>query len=198
MFRKRPLEASLRPALVWGTLLALRGLAYPADGQGVDDVASKIESAMSAAPAAVSADATILDYEREAAGDFVVLQQGGNGWWCFPDAPSTPSADPMCFDRTWLTWFYARLAGSEPVVNSPGLAYMLQGGSSASNTDPFATAPAPGEEWIDMPPHLLVLLPGPFEQSTYELDPSSGVPSIAFAGTPYAHLIVPVFAAKSS
>ena len=37
------------------------------------------------------------------------------------------------------------VAGEEPNTQVVGLAYMLQGGSDASNTDPFATEPAEGE-----------------------------------------------------
>ena len=50
----------------------------------------------------------------------------------------------------WLDWLYAFVAGEEPTVTVPGLAYMLQGGSDASNTDPFATEPAAGEEWVSI------------------------------------------------
>jgi len=47
----------------------------------------------------------------------------------------------MCLDATWLKLVYAQFAGEEPNVTVPGIAYMLQGSSDASNTDPMATEP---------------------------------------------------------
>jgi hypothetical protein len=38
-----------------------------------------------------------------------------------------------------------------------GLVYMLQGGSDASNDDPFATAPKPGEKWVTTGPHVMMV-----------------------------------------
>ena len=34
---------------------------------------------------------------------------------------------------------------------------MLQGGSDASNDDPFATTPPPGEPWVATGPHVMVV-----------------------------------------
>ena len=51
--------------------------------------AAKIKSALAAAPAAVSKDATVMDMET-----MKVLRKGTNGWTCMPDGPS-PGTDPM-------------------------------------------------------------------------------------------------------
>ena len=119
---------------------------------------------MRAGPASIAKDATILDWATDANGKFVVLRQGSNGWFCFPDTPGTPTDDPMCADQTWLDWSYAYLAGEAPTVTVPGIAYMLQGDSGASNTDPFATEPAPGQDWVVDGPHLMILMPGDLDQ----------------------------------
>jgi hypothetical protein len=198
MLPKRTLNLALLLVLVAGT--AAFGLARSAPVAGQDDAspaasqdaAAKIESAMSAAPSSVSAEATILDNEPDAAGNFVVLRQGSNGWYCLPDAHGTPGPDPWCFDQTWLDWTYAFMAGEEPNVTVPGLAYMLQGGSEASNTDPFATEPAPGDEWMASPPHVMILLPGRIDQTAFTTDFHSGGPWIMWAGTPYEHIMMPV------
>ena len=71
-----------------------------------------------------------------------------------------------------------------------GLAYMLQGGSDASNTDPFATAPAPGEEWVTSPPHVMILLPGEIDLTAYSTDHAAGGPYVMWAGTPYEHIMM--------
>src|SRR5437773_1039686 len=54
--------------------------------------AEKIRSAMSAGPAVIAKDATIMDMPS-----MKVLRKGTNGWTCIPDGPS-PGVDPMCLD----------------------------------------------------------------------------------------------------
>ena len=101
----------------------------PVASQDDADTAAKIDNAMAAAPSAISENATILDNALADDGTFVVLREGSNGWFCFPDAPGTPGNDPSCNDQTWLDWTYSFYAGEEPSVTVMGLAYMLQGGS---------------------------------------------------------------------
>ncbi|MEZ4562965.1 MAG: hypothetical protein R2853_09525 [Thermomicrobiales bacterium] len=168
------------------------GLTHAAPVASQDDADAKIEQAMSAAPASIGADATIYDLNVDDAGNFIVLREGTNGWSCFPDAPGTPSLDPMCLDQTWMNWLAALIAQKAPDTKVPGLAYMLQGGSDASNTDPYATEPAAGDEWVSSPPHVMLLLPGELDQSVFTTDHASGGPYIMWAGTPYEHIMMPV------
>jgi hypothetical protein len=190
MQRKRTLNAALPLVLAIGTIGI--GLAHsaPVAGQDNADKKAKIENAMSAAPSSVSDEATILDNELDDAGKFVVLREGSNGWFCFPDLPGTPGNDPQCMDQTWLDWNYAFYAGEEPNVTAVGLEYMLQGGSEASNTDPFATEPAAGEAWMTAPPHVMIIMPGDIDQSVFSPDYHSGAPWIMYAGTPYEHIMM--------
>ena len=178
--------------LVAGTVAVGLARSGRVAGQNEADAQTKIEDAMRAAPSSISAEAAILDYEMDAAGHFVVLREGSNGWSCFPDTPGTPSDDPMCLDQTWLDWMDAYMAGKAPETKVPGLAYMLQGGTDASNTDPFATEPAPGEEWVTSPPHVMIILPGKLDQTVFSTDHHAGQPWIMFAGTPYEHIMMPV------
>ena len=178
--------------VVAGTVAFGLASSAPVASQDDADAAARIESAMSAAPSAISKNETILDYELDDAGTFVVLREGSNDWFCFPDIPASPGNDPACYDQTWLDWNYAFVAQEEPNVTVPGLAYMLQGASDASNTDPFATEPAAGEEWVNSGPHLMLLLPGDLDQSAFSTDHHSGEPFIMWAGTPYEHIMVPV------
>lgn len=170
-----------------GTALALQTSATPAV-----TTEQKIATAMAAAPSSISKDATILDWEMDASGNPIVLHQGTNGWTCFPDLAATPSTDPMCLDQTWMAWAQGLATKTAPHVTSLGLAYMLEGGSDASNTDPFATAPQPGETWVNSPPHVMILMPGKLDQSVFGTDPLSGKPWIMWAGTPYEHIMMPV------
>jgi hypothetical protein len=170
--------------VVTGTVAFGLARSAPAAGQDDADVAARIENAMSAAPPAISAAATILDNAFDDGGKFLVLREGSNGWFCFPDIPSSPGNDPQCYDQTWLDWNYAFFAGEEPEVMMPGLAYMLQGGSDASNTDPLATEPAEGEAWVSSPPHVMIVLPGTLDPSVFSTDHHAGGPYIMWAGTP--------------
>jgi len=174
----------VRPGSVAG-----QDAASPASGS---DGEAKIENAMSAAPLSIAENATVLDNELDANGEFVVLREGSNGWFCSPDPTATPTNDPWCYDQTWLDWSYAFLAGEEPTTTVLGLAYMLQGGSDASNTDPFATEPAEGEDWVISPPHVMFLLPGPIDQTVFSVDHEGSGPWVMWAGTPYEHIMMPV------
>ncbi|MCD6060229.1 MAG: hypothetical protein K0S16_540 [Moraxellaceae bacterium] len=132
-----------------------------AEGVVTDD--GKIRNAMSAAPGAISANAGIWDHPAASGELPPVLRPGTNGWTCFPDNPATPGNDPVCLDRQGLEWMNARLARRTPNITGSGLAYMLQGGSEPGNADPFAAQPASGQGWLDLPPHLVLLGPQPWD-----------------------------------
>lgn len=175
--------------LLLGSLVACQPIQPPAQ---IDPMQAKIENAMSAAPPTIAHGATILDWPAEATGDLVMLRQGDNNWTCFTDSPGTPTNDPMCLDQQWMTWLEALMTGKEPEVTTVGIAYMLQGGSDPSNTDPFATEPALGDDWVISAPHIMVVAPGGFDPAAFTTDHLSNEPYIMFEGTPYEHLMVPV------
>ena len=152
----------------------------------------KIENAMSAAPASVSKDATILDWPEKEGGELVELKKGTNDWTCLPDTPSSPGNDPICVDKQAMQWFQAYMTQSSPDLSQAGIAYMLQGGSDASNTDPFAIKPAEGEDWLNAPAHVMVFPVGKLDQAIYGTDPNQGGSWIMWAGTLYEHLMIPV------
>jgi hypothetical protein len=152
----------------------------------------QIANAMSAAPLAIAQEATLIGFPAEEGGDMVVLREGANKWTCYADWPATPGNDPMCLDPTWQAWFAAYATGAEPQVTTLGISYMLAGGTTASNTDPFASGPAAGEEWVTDPPHVMLLMPGGFDPADFTTDHHSGGPYIMWEGTPYEHLMVPV------
>jgi hypothetical protein len=161
-----------------------------------DDASTQaaIENAISAAPPALAENATILGFPAEDGGDMVVLREGTNGWTCIPDWPVSPGNDPMCLDETFAQWNDALAAGTDPELTSVGLAYMLQGGSDPSNTDPFAMEPAEGEDWISTPPHIMIVFPTPLDPELFPTDHSYGGPYVMWAGTPYEHIMMPVAA----
>jgi hypothetical protein len=196
MLRNRTLKVALLFVLGIGTIVVGLARAAPIASQNDADTQAKIANALSAGPSAIADQATILDYEMDDAGQFVVLREGSNDWSCFPDFPGGPIDDPMCLDATWLAWLYAMFTGEEPNVTVPGIAYMLQGSSDASNTDPFATEPAAGEDWVIGPPHLMIIVPEELDQSVFSTDHASGGAWIMFPGTPYEHVMMPVAAGE--
>lgn len=153
---------------------------------------AKIQEALSAAPESVAKNATVLDYPEKEGAEPAVLQKGTNDWSCFPDYPASPGKDPMCVDKQGMVWLQAYISQKNPNLTQAGLAYMLEGGSDASNTDPFAQKPTEGEDWITTPAHTMVFPVGKLDQSVYSKDPKNGGPWIMWAGTPYEHLMVPV------
>ena len=149
----------------------------------------QIQNMRSAAPAAVVDNATLMGYPTEEGGGPVVLQEGSNGWICFPDRLVSPGNDPFCDDAIADKGFTTGTTRSVPQL---GLSYMLAGGSDASNTDPTAATPAEGEDWISTPAHVMLLAPGGFAAGSFSTDHASGEPYVMFQGTDFEHLMVPV------
>lgn len=152
--------------------------------------AEKIASAKSAAPAAVANAATVLDMGAD--GKMKTLKAGTNGWTCLPDMPTTPGTDPMCVDKNGVDWLHAWMGHTNPPAGKMAIGYMLMGGSDASNTDPFATAPRQGGQWIDTGPHMMVMNIGTAFDGYPTVATDTKVPYVMFPGTPYAHLMIPV------
>lgn len=150
-----------------------------------------IKSAESAAPASISKAAAIV--EPQADGTMKVLRQGSGRWTCMPDAPDTPGPDPMCFDANAGKWADAWVHHKTPPAGAVGLMYMLEGGTDASNTDPYAKQPTSQNNWIKTGPHVMIV--GSKELlAAYPHDPNPDTagPYVMWAGTPYEHLMVPV------
>jgi hypothetical protein len=159
---------------------------------GTPGDAQLIASAESAAPAAVAKDATVVAMGAD--GKMRTLRKGHNGFTCMPDSPATPGPDPMCMDGNAFEWVGAWVAHQPPPPGKFGFMYMLQGGTDASNTDPYATKPAAGNHWIKTGAHVMIVGAG---QSFYDMypkdaNPDTSTPYVMWAGTPYQHLMVPV------
>jgi hypothetical protein len=189
----KPYETRLHGRLRWSVAATIAFCAAPALVWGQTNTPEdKVENAMSAAPASIARNATIMDWPSEAKGRLRELRKGSNGWTCLPDEPSTPTNDPMCLDKMWMVWLEAFMAGAKPRITAPGIGYMFQGGSAADNDDPSVQAPPPGKDWQIDPPHLMVLIPGKWDPAVFTKDHHSGGPYVMFGGTPYEHLMVPV------
>jgi hypothetical protein len=180
----------MRIHAVFMTVL-LTGIVLHSPPSRAEGESEMIKSAESAAPAAVSSQAAI--YAMNEKGEMKTLREGTNGWWCMPDSPATPGPDPMCGDANSMEWAMAWIGRKEPPKGKIGFMYMLAGGTDASNTDPYAAAPADGAEWISTGPHVMIVNATELMAGyPSEPVPETKAPYIMWAGTPYAHLMIPV------
>ncbi len=147
--------------------------------------AELIAEAESAAPKAVTKDATIKTPDGK------VLREGTNGWTCYP---GSAAIGPMCNRAQWDA-LLAALQKNEPIeVKEFSLSYMLAGEGDAigvSNTDPFATKATAKNDWVKEGPHLMILVPDPAVLEGLSANPEDPV-YVMWKGTPYAHIMVKV------
>src|SRR6202035_1339875 len=97
------------------------GIVWGATHQPPKTDAAKIANAMSAAPPAVSRNASVM--EMTADGNMRMLRKGTGEWTCVPDDPSTPGNDPMCLDPNAMEWLHAYVSKSPP-PDKIGFIYM--------------------------------------------------------------------------
>lgn len=154
--------------------------------------AKLIESAIRAAPAGLAKGAAVMSMEAD--GSMRSLREGTNGFTCIPDNPATPGPDPMCLDKNAMEWAGAWVSHKDPPTGKVGFMYMLEGGTDASNTDPYATAPSSENHWIKTGPHVMIVGADASFYDNYpkSVDPDTSVPYVMWAGTPYQHLMAPV------
>jgi hypothetical protein len=158
---------------------------------GTVDHNDPVQSAMSAAPKAIAEKATIVTANAD--GSMTTLRKGTNGFTCMPDSPATPGPDPMCMDANAMKWATAWMAHKSPPTDTPGIMYMLAGGTDASNTDPYATKPTTENDWVKTGPHMMVVGSASLlKEYPSGPKPDTRAPYVMWAGTPYAHLMIPV------
>jgi len=155
-------------------------------GASEESAEVKIARAMSAAPPAISAAATILDNGG------TVLREGSNGWTCLPNTMPGDKA-PICNDALWMKMLQALGNQAEFEADGIGISYMLQGdiGAGVSNSTPFHPDHRNADDYTEMGPHLMIIVPKAMLEGIPD-DPSSGGPHVMWGNTPYAHIMVPV------
>ena len=185
--------ATLAAALVLGGVTAARPRAAPvpdttatAESVTTAQKGALIRSALAAAPESVAAHAAVVVPGPD--GKMMELRSGTNAFTCIPDNPESPGKDPMCLDQQGLLWAQSLMSHAEkPASTAPGIAYMLQGGSDISATDPWAKSTT---NFVKSPPHWMLLWPVDASESGFPTTPKKTGSWIMWAGTPYAHLMV--------
>src|SRR5258708_39707422 len=101
----------------------------------------------------------------------------------------------MCADANAVEWIHAWVGHKAPTAGKVGLMYMLEGGTGASNTDPYAEKPTTENHWIKTGPHVMgVGASASF--CTRELNAggaAASAPYIICAGTPHRHVMAAVY-----
>ena len=150
-----------------------------------DDKMATIASAESAAPASVTANATIK------AADGTVLREGSNGYTCYPQQAII---GPMCNEAVWDGLIGAMLNKEDFASDEFSVSYMLAGEGSAignSNSDPYATEPEKSDDWIREGAHLMIAVPDRAMLEGMSRNPSDPV-YVMWGDTDYAHIMVKI------
>ena len=103
--------------------------------------------ALSAAPASIAKDATVV--RMDTAGKMKTLREGKNGYTCMIAA-----GNKMCADANSMEFFGAWMNHQTP-PDKLGLTYMLAGDDGASNTDPNATGKSADNHWVVTGPRIM-------------------------------------------
>ena len=169
--------------IIFGSSLMLSLLVT---GQALaDDKEALIANAESAAPASVTANATVK------APDGTVLREGSNGYTCWPQQEII---GPMCNEAVWDDLIGAMLKKESFAPDKFSVSYMLAGEGTAlgvSNSDPYASEPAKSDDWIKEGPHLMIVVPDKAWLEGLSTDPSDPV-YVMWGDTPYAHIMVKI------
>jgi len=161
--------------------------AAQAKSQASAKTQSTIREALSAAPPAIAKTATVKDWQGN------VLKQGDGAYTCFPTPPAMKGIGPMCLDKAWLDWREAWMNKKQDFkADGVGIAYMLQGDTGVSNTDPYATQKTADNDWVVSGPHTMVLVPDTSALDAIPTDHHNGGPFVMWKGTPYVHIMVPM------
>lgn len=175
-----------------GMAAAPAGASPPAAVKARTGDAELIRSAMSAAPRKLADSATVVVANKD--GSMRTVRTGTGAFTCMPDNPTTPGPDPMCMDAAAMEWAHAWMTHGVPKTGRIGLMYMLEGGTDASNTDPYATKPTSANHWVKTGPHIMIVGADPSFYAAYPRDasPDTSMPYVMWPDTPYQHLMVPV------
>lgn len=144
-----------------------------------------IAKALTAAPPGVAKGAGVARIDKD--GNMKTLRESKNGFTCL-----VMLNDIMCGDGNSMAFFGAVMK-KETSPSKLGVTYMLRGDQGASNTDPSATKKTADNHWVVTGPHIMIVGAGVKDlglPDSPDADPTK--PYLMWAGTPYAHAMIPV------
>ena len=145
----------------------------------------------------------IGDFATIIGSDGTVLREGNNGWTCQSGNPRTApkmgwnsahQAMPVCHDDEGMKWMMAFMQGKKPDMERDSYMWMLHGDVGEDNTTPAVMNKSdskPGH-WIESGPHLMLMPKDPTSLENFSTDFTTGAPYVMFAGTDFAHLMIPM------
>lgn len=187
-----------RLSILLGCSIMIPALALSADkppqkGSTVKEVKTMSEKdqtalALSAAPAHISKDASVMIYGTD--GKLTEVRKGTNGFTCIPTVMNLPIPDPICMDGASNQWMTDIMNNAPKPTNTvPGIAYMARGGSHLEKGGKVVMS-GDGAKVVKEPPHWMIMWP--FDASASKL-PTAPNPSgvyVMFEDSPYAHIMV--------
>ncbi|MBI5096478.1 MAG: hypothetical protein HZB32_02320 [Nitrospirae bacterium] len=178
-------------AAVFSISLAVVSMAGEKGGSPIKKMSKDqlIKLAMSAAPAEISNDATIMIPGED--GKLVEAKKGTNGFTCIPDVDGQSKPDPICFDQPTGQWVNDLMSGApKPTNTAPGVSYMDQGGWRFEKDGKMLMKDEPGAKAVKEPPHWMIVWPFESKSAGLPSMPSKFGTYIMWEGTPYAHLMI--------
>jgi len=146
----------------------------------------KIESAMSAAPARIAKNATIMDSDGR------ILREGTNKWTCKPGGPPGSKRYPICNDPVFMKWSETVWQGKPFSTDTVGYSYMLAGGFAADVFDPNVSKADAGENSHHEGPHMMLIMPSHDLLADQSGDPKDDDIFVLFKNTDYEIVIIPL------
>ena len=189
--------------LLVGTLLTLSPLFAVAEHHAAESAMDhrsaewQIAAYSTAAPDFIGNFATVIGIDGS------VLREGSNGWICQSANPrpvpdqgwgSAHEAMAACHDGEGMKWMMGYMAGKKPEMTRDTFMWMLHGDMGEDNTTAgvFDEENAEPGQWIESGPHLMLMPKDPMTLKDFSSDFTTGAPYVMFAGTDYAHLMIPV------
>lgn len=175
---------TLKNAAVFISLFAVALVAMAQKKAGLSDSQYTAKS-LAAAPKGIAKDAGVMRMDQD--GKMQTLRESKNGFNCM-----IMMDNAMCADANSMAFFDAMMKKEDP-PDKLGVTYMLSGDKGASNTDPSAEKKTADNHWIVTGPHIMVVGPAAKTMGlTDAADPDPTKPYLMWAGTPYAHAMIPV------
>jgi len=171
--------------MIVGFVLAQGGTSSKTMSKAGSSDAAYMAKALTAAPSGVAKEAGVARLDKD--GNLQTLRESKNGFTCM-----IMLGDVMCADANSMAFFGAAMKKQTP-PDKLGLTYMLRGDQGASNTDPGAPKKTADNHWVVTGPHLMIVGAAVKElglPDSADADPSK--PYLMWAGTPYAHAMIPI------
>ncbi len=169
------------------TALLTASLVTIAAGSNAETTAEKIARAITAAPADISDNATIMDV------DLTILREGTNDWTCLPGVYIySGNKNPMCNNDTWMRFMAANAAIEDFSTDTVGISYMLAGEYVGDNANSMANVPDNGGVWVPDGAQMMMVFPSMDTVPNLPRDENAGGPWVMWANTPYAHVMIPI------